>query len=141
MIYILSPKKFSCPFAPTKSCRAEDSINNNRVDTMSSRSGLRILLIGRGGRESAIAWKLSQSAHVERIFVVTGNGGTAAGMDKVSNIECASEDDYPGLVKIAEELKINLVVPGPDIPVVGGIEGYFRAGTYFPHNHFYKNQS
>ena len=99
---------------------------------MLSRSGLRILLIGRGGRESATAWKLSQSALVEKIFVVPGNGGTAAGMDKISNVEGASEDDYPGLVKIAEELKINLVVPGPDVPIVGGIERYFRAGTYFP---------
>jgi phosphoribosylamine--glycine ligase / phosphoribosylformylglycinamidine cyclo-ligase len=98
---------------------------------MPNRSGLRILLIGRGGRESCIAWKLSQSALVEKIFVVPGNGGTAAGMDKVSNIEGASEDDYPRLINIAEELEINLVVPGPDVPVVGGIEGYFRAGMNF----------
>jgi hypothetical protein len=44
--------------------------------------------------------------------VVPGNGETVAGMDKVSNIEDASEDDYPRLVNIAKELKINLVVPG-----------------------------
>jgi phosphoribosylamine-glycine ligase len=52
-------------------------------------------------------------------------------MDKVSNIECASEDDYVRLVNIAEELEINLVVPGLDVPLVGGIEGYFRAGKNF----------
>ena len=98
---------------------------------MPSHSGLRILLIGRGGRESSIAWKLSQSALVEKIFVVPGNGGTATGMDKVSNVEGASEDDYVGLVNIAKELEINLVVPGPDVPVVGGIEGYFRVGKNF----------
>ena len=56
-------------------------------------------------------------------------------MDKVSNIEDASEDDYPRLVNIAKELKINLVVPGPDVPIVGGIEGYFRAGMNFPMTH------
>lgn len=84
---------------------------------------LRVLLIGKGGRESAIAWSLSQSAHVGRIFVLPGNGGTAAGMDKVSNVECPNEDDYPGLDKVAEELKINIVVPGPDVPVVGELRG------------------
>ncbi|KAI9674051.1 MAG: hypothetical protein M1829_003894 [Trizodia sp. TS-e1964] len=94
---------------------------------MSSRSGLRILLIGRGGRESCIAWKLSQSALVEKVFVAPGNGGTAAGIEKVSNIKGASEDDYPRLVEIAKELKVNLVVPGPDACIVDGIEGHFRA--------------
>jgi phosphoribosylamine--glycine ligase/phosphoribosylformylglycinamidine cyclo-ligase len=99
---------------------------------MSIHSGLRILLIGSGGRESAIAWRLSQSTAVEKIFVAPGNGGTAAGMDKVFNVNDVHEDDYPGLVKYATEVNIHLVVPGPDVPVVGGIEGYFRAGTYLP---------
>ncbi|KAE8448661.1 hypothetical protein EG329_009086 [Mollisiaceae sp. DMI_Dod_QoI] len=96
---------------------------------MSTHSGLRILLIGRGGRESAIAWRLSQSAAVEKIFVAPGNGGTAAGIDKISNVDDLYEDDYPALVKFAQEVKINLVVPGPDAPIVAGIEGYFRAAN------------
>lgn len=86
---------------------------------------LRILLIGSGGRESALAWKLSQSPRVQKVIVVPGNGGTA-NFDKVSNID-AKADDYPGLVALAKELGINLVVPGPDQLVVDGIEGYFRA--------------
>lgn len=86
---------------------------------------LRILLIGNGGRESALAWKLSQSPLVQKVFVVPGNGGTA-NYDKVSNIDARAED-YPGLVELAKDLSINLVVPGPDQLVVDGIEGYFRA--------------
>lgn len=92
-----------------------------------SETPIRILLIGSGGRESALAWKLDQSPRTEKIFVVPGNGGTAAGLAKVSNIDDIQADDYPGLVRLALKLKINLVIPGPDQAVVDGIEGYFRA--------------
>jgi phosphoribosylamine-glycine ligase len=77
-----------------------------------SRSTLRILIVGKGGREGALAFKLSQSAGVERIFIMPGNGGTAKGNEKVSNIGGISEEDFPGLVKMAKELQVNLVVPG-----------------------------
>lgn len=92
------------------------------------RKPLRILLLGNGGREHALAWKLSQSKLVEEIFVVPGNGGTAAGLPKVSNISDIPANNYPGLVTLARNLRVNLVVPGPDLPVVDGVEGYFRAG-------------
>jgi phosphoribosylamine--glycine ligase/phosphoribosylformylglycinamidine cyclo-ligase len=92
------------------------------------REPLRVLLVGGGGREHALAWKLSQSPLVERIFVVPGNGGTAAGLAKVSNVVTTPADDYPGLVDLARSLRVNLVVPGPEGPLVDGIEGYFRAG-------------
>jgi phosphoribosylamine-glycine ligase len=79
---------------------------------MESRSTLRILLVGNGGRESALAFKLSQSPRVEKIFVVPGNGGTAKGNEKVSNISGVGGEGFPGLVKLAKELQVNLVVPG-----------------------------
>jgi phosphoribosylamine--glycine ligase/phosphoribosylformylglycinamidine cyclo-ligase len=79
---------------------------------MESRIPIRILLIGKGGRESALAFKLSQLPRVEKIFVVPGNGGTAKGSEKVSNIGWISEEGFPGLVKLATDLKVNLVVPG-----------------------------
>jgi phosphoribosylamine-glycine ligase len=66
----------------------------------------------KGGRESALAFKLSQSPRAKKIFVVPGNGGTAKGNEKVSNIGGLSEEDFPGLVKLAKELQVNLVVPG-----------------------------
>ncbi|KAE9365255.1 phosphoribosylamine--glycine ligase [Stipitochalara longipes BDJ] len=78
---------------------------------MENRIPLRVLLIGKGGRESALAVKLSQSPRVEKIFVVPGNGGTARGIDKVSNLEHVSEKDFDGLVELAKELRINLVIP------------------------------
>ena len=72
---------------------------------------LRILLVGGGARESALAWKLTQSAIVTKIFVVPGNGGTAQGFSKVSNITDVPADDYAGLVQVARRPDINLVGP------------------------------
>lgn len=90
---------------------------------------LRILLVGNGGREHALAWKLSQSARVEIIFVVPGNGGTAHGLAKVKNIPQVQQSDFPGLVIFAKAQDVNLVIPGPEVPLVDGIEGYFRKGN------------
>ncbi|KAJ4292183.1 Bifunctional purine biosynthetic protein ADE1 [Collariella sp. IMI 366227] len=88
-------------------------------------SSLRILLIGNGGREHALAWKLAQSPLVESIVAVPGNGGTAS-LPKVTNNVTVSADDFPGLVEFAKKNGINLVVPGPEAPLVDGIEGFFR---------------
>ncbi|KAI9746423.1 MAG: Bifunctional purine biosynthetic protein ade1 [Claussenomyces sp. TS43310] len=87
---------------------------------------LRILLIGSGGREHALAWKLNQSSRVELILAVPGNGGTST-CSKVTNIDQTKADDYSALVTLANEYSINLVVPGPEAPLVDGIEGHFRA--------------
>ncbi|KAK3391751.1 phosphoribosylglycinamide synthetase [Sordaria brevicollis] len=88
-------------------------------------SSLRILLIGSGGREHALAWKLSQSASVESIIAVPGNGGTA-GLPKVTNNNSVSENDFAALVDLAKKERINLVVPGPEQPLVDGVENVFR---------------
>ncbi|TAQ84148.1 hypothetical protein B7494_g7526 [Chlorociboria aeruginascens] len=87
---------------------------------------IRILLVGNGGREHALAWKLSQSPRVELIIAVPGNGGTST-CPKVTNIDSVKADHYPGLVALAQSHSINLVIPGPEAPLVDGIEGYFRA--------------
>lgn len=87
---------------------------------------LRILLVGNGGREHALAWKLSQSPRVEKIYVVPGNGGTASGLRHVVNIDKVKPDDFPGLVAFANGHGVNLVIPGPEAPLVAGIEGHFR---------------
>lgn len=79
---------------------------------MGNQEPLRVLLIGKGGRESALAVRLSQSPIVERIFVVPGNGGTARGIEEVSNIDNVSYEDFEGLVKLAKELQVNWVLPG-----------------------------
>ena len=95
---------------------------------------LRILLIGNGGREHALAWKLSQSPRVDTIYVVPGNGGTAHGLNKVENVDTVKADDFPGLVAFAKENNVNLLVPGPEAALVAGIESHFRKGKLQMHH-------
>ncbi|KAJ9609052.1 hypothetical protein H2200_006823 [Cladophialophora chaetospira] len=87
---------------------------------------LKVLLVGSGGREDALAWKLSQSPLVEHIYVVPGNGGTERPGSGVSNVSDTAADDYPRLLLLSQRLGVGLVVAGPDQAVVDGIEGYFR---------------
>ncbi|KMU90068.1 phosphoribosylformylglycinamidine cyclo-ligase [Coccidioides immitis H538.4] len=88
---------------------------------------LRVLVVGSGGREHALAWRLSQSSLVDAVYCAPGNGGTAAkASSKISNVAIKS-DDYPGLVSFAQRENVNLVVPGPEAPLVDGIQGYFQA--------------
>ncbi|RYP93394.1 hypothetical protein DL770_000437 [Monosporascus sp. CRB-9-2] len=86
---------------------------------------LRILLIGNGGREHAIAWKLSQSPLVESIIAVPGNGGTAT-CPKVTNDTSVSAEDFPALLDLARKNNINYVVPGPEAPLVAGAVDFFE---------------
>lgn len=79
---------------------------------------MRILIVGSGGREHALAWKLRQSAKVEEIFIAPGNGGTAL---EGTNVPI-NADDLPALVAFAKEKAIDLVVPGPELPLVLGIK-------------------
>lgn len=86
-------------------------------------------MVGNGGREHAFAWKLSESPSVDVVYVAPGNGGTGLGASpKIVNVAVKS-DDYPGLVAFAQKNNVNLVVPGPEAPLVDGIQGYFQAGT------------
>ncbi len=110
------------------------SVNNrleNVIPTMAQeQERLRVLIVGNGGREHALAWKLSQSPRVDIVFVAPGNGGTAAGAhSKIENANVKG-NDYPGLVAFAQKNQVNLVVPGPEAPLVDGIQGYFQAGWY-----------
>ena len=86
---------------------------------------LRVLLIGNGGREHAIAWKLSQSPLVESIIAVPGNGGTAT-CPKVTNNTTVSAEDFPALLELARRNSINYVVPGPEAPLVAGAVDFFE---------------
>ncbi|KAL1928652.1 hypothetical protein VTP01DRAFT_2438 [Rhizomucor pusillus] len=85
---------------------------------------LTILLVGSGGREHAIAWRLAQSERVAHIYVAPGNGGTALG-DKVTNVEIGVSD-FPKLTEFATKNNVNLVVPGPEQPSVDGIQAAFK---------------
>lgn len=84
---------------------------------------MRLLVIGSGGREHAIAWKLSQSPLVEKIFVAPGNAGTALEA-KLENVPMTS---IPDLVTFARQEKIDLTVVGPEVPLTDGIVDAFQA--------------
>ncbi|KAJ4319949.1 Bifunctional purine biosynthetic protein ADE1 [Neodidymelliopsis sp. IMI 364377] len=87
---------------------------------------IRVLLVGNGGREHAIAWKLLQSPRIEHIYVCPGNGGTATlDTNKVTNVTTVKETDFPALVAFAKEKNVNLLIPGPEAPLVAGIVDYF----------------
>ncbi len=84
---------------------------------------MRILVVGSGGREHALAWKLAQSPRVERLYIAPGNGGTALLGENVP-IEAS---DIPGLVAFARHEGIDLTVVGPEAPLVAGLVDAFAA--------------
>ncbi|CAE6504276.1 unnamed protein product [Rhizoctonia solani] len=86
-------------------------------------SDLNILIVGGGGREHALAWRLERSPRIRKIFIAPGNGGTQT--QKTTNISIGA-GDFEGLKKFALENDVNLVVPGPEQPLVDGIESVFR---------------
>ncbi|OBA20114.1 phosphoribosylamine--glycine ligase [Metschnikowia bicuspidata var. bicuspidata NRRL YB-4993] len=90
-------------------------------------SSLNILVVGNGGREHAIAWRLAQSASVGKVYVAPGNGGTSTVGDKVQNVPelSGSPKHFDALQRFAVENKIGLVVPGPEQPLVDGISTVF----------------
>ena len=86
---------------------------------------MKVLLVGNGGREHALAWKIIQSPKVSKVFVAPGNAGTAleAGIENVS----ISVEDNDGLLNFAIENDIELTVVGPEVPLVAGIVDHFTA--------------
>ncbi len=83
---------------------------------------MNILLIGSGGREHALAWKIKQSPRCQTIFIAPGNAGTAEVGQNV-NIDT---NDFPSLGKFCIDNKIDLVLVGPEAPLVNGIRDYFE---------------
>ena len=86
---------------------------------------MKILIIGSGGREHALAWKCAQSPGVDAVLVAPGNAGTARER-RVRNVAVAS-DDIEGLLALAQKEKIGLTIVGPEAPLVAGIVDRFEA--------------
>jgi phosphoribosylamine--glycine ligase len=78
---------------------------------------MKVLVVGSGGREHALAWKISHSSRVQRVFCAPGNAGTAEDAENVS----VADDDVPGIVNFARQNDIDLVVVGPEKPLCDGI--------------------
>jgi len=84
---------------------------------------MNVLIIGNGGREHALAWKIAQSPRSERIFVAPGNAGTAAEAENVD----LQPNDFAKLIKFAKENQVGLTVVGPEAPLAAGIVDAFSA--------------
>ena len=85
---------------------------------------MKILIVGSGGREHALAWKAKQSPKVDKVFVAPGNPGTALEAS-IENVALAV-DDIAGLLAFAQTEKIDLTIIGPEIPLVMGIVDRFQ---------------
>ncbi|MDF2389568.1 phosphoribosylamine--glycine ligase [Nostoc ellipsosporum NOK] len=86
---------------------------------------MKVLVVGNGGREHALAWKLLQSKQIEQVVCVPGNGGTAS-MERCQNLPLAV-DNFEGMSQYALLNGITLVVVGPEVPLAKGITDYLQS--------------
>lgn len=84
---------------------------------------MKVLIIGRGGREHTMAWKVAQSQKVDEVFVAPGNPG----MSDVATIVSINETDLDALVTFAKVEKVDLTIVGPEVPLINGIVDQFEA--------------
>jgi phosphoribosylamine--glycine ligase len=85
---------------------------------------VKVIVVGNGGREHALAWTLLKSPNVDRVFCIPGNGGTAT-MTNCQNIDLAV-DDFEGIASLAKQKDVSLVVVGPELPLSLGIADYLQ---------------
>lgn len=90
---------------------------------------MRLLLLGSGGREHALAWKIAQSPKIEKLFIAPGNAGTS----EVGENVAIKADDFEGIKKFAIERDIDMVVVGPEDPLVKGIYDFFKGDEDLRH--------
>lgn len=90
---------------------------------------MKLLLLGSGGREHALAWKIAQSAKVDKLFIAPGNAGTASVGDNVD----MRADDFEGIARFVIHNDIDMVVVGPEDPLVKGIYDYFKGHPHVSH--------
>jgi len=83
---------------------------------------MKILVIGSGGREHALAWKLAQSERIQTVYVAPGNGGTAAD-NRLKNVAIT---DLHELAEVAKNEHIGITLVGPEVPLAGGVVNLFR---------------
>ncbi|MFN3939638.1 MAG: phosphoribosylamine--glycine ligase [Chitinophagales bacterium] len=89
---------------------------------------MRILLLGSGGREHAMAWKIAQSPLCEKLWIAPGNPGTALCGENVS----LSPTDFKALIAFCDKQKIDMVVVGPEDPLVNGVVDFFAEHSEIP---------
>lgn len=87
--------------------------------------GYRVLLLGSGGREHALAWKIAQSPKVDKLFIAPGNAGTSSVGENVA----IKADDFESIRTLCLNESVNMVVVGPEDPLVKGIYDYFKSDS------------
>ena len=85
---------------------------------------MKVLVLGQGGREHAIAWKLSRSPKIEKVFICPGNGGTALEKN-IENVDL-SVDDSDLLINFTKKENIDITIVGPEGPLVDGLVDKFK---------------
>ena len=88
---------------------------------------MNVLILGGGGREHALAWKIAQSPLLNKLFVAPGNAGTG---EVAQNLD-VDVNDFKGIAHIIEEKAIDLLIVGPEAPLVGGIKDFFKQDSRF----------
>lgn len=83
---------------------------------------MKLLLLGSGGREHALAWKIAQSDKIEKLFIAPGNAGTA----QVGENVALGVNDFEGIARFIETEKIDMLVVGPEDPLVNGVYDFFK---------------
>src|SRR5581483_6298593 len=94
-----------------------------RTESVRSLTRMKVLLLGSGGREHALAWKLRQSPRIQKLYCAPGNGGIAA------DAECVAADlkDVASLVQLANRLQPDMTVVGPELPLALGVADEFQS--------------
>ena len=90
---------------------------------------MRILLLGSGGREHALAWKMAQSPKTEKLYIAPGNAGTALVGENVA----LKETDFDGIADFVKSNGVDMLVVGPEVPLVEGIADYFATRPELSH--------
>src|SRR5262249_8270585 len=113
------PEPGSRPVCPARRQHwSENQSHSNPIDQVR----MKVLVIGKGGREHALVWKLAQSPRVERVFCAPGNAGTAAdGVNVPIDV-----NEFDKLIRFAKKEKVGLTVVGPEEPLVNGIVDAFQ---------------
>src|SRR5690349_14956274 len=87
---------------------------------------MKILVVGSGGREHALCWRLARSESCKELHCAPGNPG----IGRIAECHEVSVEDIPGMVKLAQSLAIDLVVIGPEVPLVAGMADPLRAAGF-----------
>ena len=104
-----------------RNLRSEPSLKHINTH-LKAHNFMKILLLGSGGREHALAWKIAQSPKIEKLYIAPGNAGTS---NTGENVDIKA-DDFEGIKKFCLEQSIDMVVVGPEDPLVKGVYDFFK---------------